>query len=242
MTLDPQPHRATAPARPPARPGRLPVANLPLSLLLLALLVVLGACVSPRAPSPPEPRVIEQGLASWYGPKFHGRLTANGEIYDMHGMTAAHKKLPFGTLVEVRNLDNGRAVRVRINDRGPFIRGRVIDLSYAAAQVLGLVGPGVARVELALVPEAALAPPTRRWAVQLGAFEDAARAERFRARLAEDGIDASVRTDGTWHRVHVGSFGRREEADQERRRLDRLGWTALVVRVPAATGRVAAGG
>ncbi len=100
-------------------------------------------------------------MASWYGEKFHGRSTANGERYDMHGMTAAHPTLPFGTVVEVRNLDNGRSVRVRINDRGPFVRGRIIDLSYAAAREIEMIGPGTARVELTLVRRPGGAAPAR---------------------------------------------------------------------------------
>lgn len=98
--------------------------------------------------------MIERGVASWYGEAFHGRSTANGERYDMHRLTAAHRTLPFGTVVEVRNLDNGRSVRVRINDRGPFVRGRIIDLSYAAAREIEMIGPGTARVELVLVRSA----------------------------------------------------------------------------------------
>ncbi len=88
------------------------------------------------------------GIASWYGPGFHGQRTANGEIYDMYAMTAAHKTLPFNTLVKVVDLDTGRWVVVRINDRGPFVPGRIIDLSYAAAQKLGIVEKGIARVGL----------------------------------------------------------------------------------------------
>ncbi|MGH8831835.1 MAG: septal ring lytic transglycosylase RlpA family protein [Polaromonas sp.] len=97
-------------------------------------------------------RELERGQASWYGPRFHGRRTANGERYDMHALTAAHKTLPFGTLVRVRSLVTGREVDVRINDRGPFGPGRVIDLSRAAAEALGMLGLGVKEV-LLLVPE-----------------------------------------------------------------------------------------
>lgn len=86
--------------------------------------------------------------ASWYGPGFHGRRTANGERYDMHGLTAAHKTLPFGTKVRVTNVANGKSVVVRINDRGPFVRGRTIDLSRGAAQAVGMLGAGVAQVRL----------------------------------------------------------------------------------------------
>lgn len=110
-------------------------------------------------------REFEQGKASWYGPRFHGRRTASGERYDMHALTAAHKTLPFGTVVRVRSLVNGKEVDVRITDRGPFSRGRVIDLSRAAAEALGMLGLGVKDV-LLLVPEStppvAEAPPTAR--------------------------------------------------------------------------------
>jgi rare lipoprotein A len=99
-----------------------------------------------------RPKELERGLASWYGPRFHGRRTASGERYDMQAFTAAHKTLPFGTMVRVKNLASGQEVDVSITDRGPFRRGRVIDLSRAAADALGMVGDGVADV-LLLVPE-----------------------------------------------------------------------------------------
>ena len=98
-------------------------------------------------------RELERGQASWYGPRFHGRRTASGERYDMYALTAAHKTLPFGTLVRVRSVMTGREVDVRINDRGPFAKGRVIDVSKAAAQVLGMMENGVKEV-LLLVPDA----------------------------------------------------------------------------------------
>lgn len=120
--------------------------------------LVLAGCASGRvgAPTVPVPAnretaddgEIARGLASWYGEKFHGRRTASGERFDMNALTAAHPSLPFGSRVRVRNLRNGREVEVRINDRGPFTGGRVIDLSRAAAQVLGLVQAGVGPVVL----------------------------------------------------------------------------------------------
>lgn len=109
------------------------------------------------------PREFEQGKASWYGPRFNGRRTASGERYNMHELTAAHKTLPFGTVVRVRSLVNGKEVDVRITDRGPFSRGRVIDLSRSAAEAIGMLGLGVKDV-LLLVPEstpALVAPPPR---------------------------------------------------------------------------------
>jgi rare lipoprotein A len=101
-------------------------------------------------------RQIERGQASWYGPRFHGRLTASGETYDMYALTAAHKTLPFGTIVRVHSKALGREVDVRINDRGPFAPGRVIDVSRAAAEALGLLDAGVANVSLRLLPDVAV--------------------------------------------------------------------------------------
>lgn len=99
-------------------------------------------------PIPSSVGYVEQGIASWYGHPFHGRKTANGETYNMHADTAAHKTLPMNTMLLVRNLDNGRSTVVRINDRGPFVQDRIIDLSYAKAQEVGLVGNGLAKVEI----------------------------------------------------------------------------------------------
>lgn len=97
---------------------------------------------------------LERGQASWYGPRFHGRRTASGERYDQHALTAAHKTLPFGTMVRVRSLVTGRQVDVRVTDRGPFVRGRVIDVSRAAAEALGMMGTGVKQVSLHIVEAA----------------------------------------------------------------------------------------
>jgi len=122
------------------------------------MLVVMASCspaprytsaVQPWVGSSPESlRRVQEGVASFYGEDFHGRKTANGEIYDMHAMSAAHRALPYNTRVLVTNLDNGKKVEVRINDRGPFVKGRIIDLSYGAARKIGMVGPGTARVRL----------------------------------------------------------------------------------------------
>ncbi len=125
--------------------------------LALATALWLGGCATqaPPAPSMPEgdepaavldAREIERGRASWYGEAFHGRRTASGEVFNMNDLTAAHKTLPFGTRVRVRNLANGQEVAVRINDRGPHVRGRVIDLSRAAAAQIGLIQVGVASI------------------------------------------------------------------------------------------------
>lgn len=129
-------------------------------LLALAAALWLGGCSTTREPSPSELGLpgswdgpgggseIESGMASWYGQQFQGRRTASGEPFDRHALTAAHKTLPFGTWVRVRLLATGQEVVVRINDRGPFAKGRVIDLSQAAASAIGLVQSGTARVVL----------------------------------------------------------------------------------------------
>ena len=101
-----------------------------------------------ESPEPSQPSVLETGLASWYGPRFHGKLTASGEIFNQERLTAAHRTLPWGSRVKVTNLANGKTVEVRINDRGPFAQGRVIDVSRAAARALGMVRAGIAAVEI----------------------------------------------------------------------------------------------
>jgi rare lipoprotein A len=125
---------------------------------------------------------MEVGLASWYGHPYHGRSSASGEIYDMEQFTAAHRTLPFGTLVRVVNLDNEESVEVRINDRGPFVDDRVIDLSHAAAQAIGMIGPGTARVRVEVI-QAPAAPPPGLYAVQVGAFQYRANAEKVRIEM-----------------------------------------------------------
>ncbi len=155
----------------------------------------------------------EKGEASWYGPGFHGNRTASGEVYDMEAMTAAHRQLPFGTLVRVENLDNGRAAVVRINDRGPFAHGRILDLSKAAARELGVLGSGVAEVRLTI---AELSPLQSCSLVQAGAFADPANAEDLARRLRRRGETVRTETGGDGLvRVLLGPFtdpGRAESA------------------------------
>lgn len=120
-------------------------------LLLLVAVVSLSACRTAAPPGPGPGGIVLEGMASWYGPEFAGRPTANGEIFDPQTMTAAHRTLPFGTIVDVTNLKTGRTARVRINDRGPFVGNRIIDLSYAAARSIGMVEDGVTQVRLDIV-------------------------------------------------------------------------------------------
>ncbi|MBI5015966.1 MAG: septal ring lytic transglycosylase RlpA family protein [Deltaproteobacteria bacterium] len=158
---------------------------------------------------------VETGVASWYGSDFHGKLTSNGEVYDMYAHTCAHKLLPLGTQVRVTNLDNGRVAVARVNDRGPFVDGRVVDLSYTMANELGLVGSGVARVRVeAVAGPGGLPPPGRSlegpFTCQVGAFTVPSRAEDLAKRLREEFSGVSIvlydRGDAVFRRVRVGTF------------------------------------
>jgi rare lipoprotein A len=151
----------------------------------------------PRAPAPPIGST-ERGIASWYGKPYDGRPAADGEIYDMEQMVAAHRTLPFQTMVRVRNLTNDKTVDVRIIDRGPFVANRIIDLSHAAARAIDLIGPGVATVEITIIsgPSTPVPPPVSasapapitdtvpaQFAVQVGAFRDRANADRVQQQM-----------------------------------------------------------
>src|ERR1051326_6396248 len=132
----------------------------------------------------PQPGYTETGVASWYGHPYHGRAAANGEVYDMETLVAAHRTLPFETWVRVTNLSNNRSVEVRIIDRGPFVGGRVIDLSHAAANVIDMIGPGTAQVRMEVIRTPDYATPAE-FAVQVGAYRERANAERLRERMAD---------------------------------------------------------
>ena len=174
------------------------------------------------------------GLASWYGYPYHGRPAADGEIYDMENLTAAHRTLPFGTHVRVTNLTNQKTVDVRIIDRGPFIDGRIIDLSHAAAQAIDLIGPGVAQVRLEILSLAEIPPADNWYAVQAGAFADKSRAERLRDLLERDyGPARLVMRAGspTIWRVVVGSVPTEDAANDLARRIREKAGNAFVVRL-----------
>jgi rare lipoprotein A len=187
------------------------------------------------APAAPTAESGETGLASWYGHPYHGRASASGEIYDMEQMTAAHRTLEFGTMVRVHDLDNDKSVDVRINDRGPFVDGRIIDLSHAAARAMGMIGPGIARVRLEIL--SAPAADQAHFGVQVGAFRNKENAEHLRRAMAAKYGRARLveRADepGFWH-VVVGMESTQEGASALADRIqgeDRAVTTAFVVRL-----------
>ena len=204
----------------------------------LGLLLLLAGCGKRRLvvpiPGHPDLRVARSeiyGVASWYGDPFHGRRTSSGEVYDMDGMTAAHRTLPFHTVVRVHNLDNGKKVRVRLNDRGPFVKGRIIDLSRAAAQEIDMVRPGTARVRLEILR---IEATSENLAVQVGSFTQKSRARRLKKRLEGDYDPVTVslfRTPrGMFHRVLVGDFPSRAKAMKALKELRSKGLTGFVIR------------
>lgn len=187
----------------------------------IALLVYLAACGGGSTLPPMtgvSPSWSETGMASWYGPGFHGNHTASGEVYDMEAMTAAHRRLPFGTVVRVDNLDNGRSTEVRINDRGPFVDDRVIDLSRAAARAIGMLGPGTARVRLSVVEMSEMLDCSL---VQVGAFADLDNAGEMERRMRERGEPVVARrgSDGLT-RVYLGPYEDLGRASRARDRYD----------------------
>jgi rare lipoprotein A len=182
-------------------------------------------------PLPDAKGFRQEGIASWYGPDFHGKRTSSGEAYDMHGMTAAHKTLPLGTLVRVRNLQNQRTVELRINDRGPFVGSRVIDLSYEAARQLGVIGPGTAAVEVVAIGVLAGSPVdlyTGNFTFQVGAFSSRESAEKLRAELNPRFGNAHIvefdRGDRLFYRVRVGKSTSLQEAIAYEAHLNRNGF------------------
>lgn len=160
-------------------------------------------------PLPSSEGFEQKGIASWYGKPFHGRKTSNGETYNMHSRTAAHKTLPMNTNVLVKNLDNGREMVVRVNDRGPFVRGRIIDMSYAGAKELGMTANGTARVKICALGEAVTVQEEGRkvkrflphedfnrgnFYVQIGSFTKRDNAQRLKKKMENQGHEVAVRT------------------------------------------------
>ena len=215
--------------------------------LLIPALLLLAACartVTVTPPSPPLAGAEETGAASWYGHPYHGRRTASGEVYDMNDLTAAHRSLPLGTRLVVTNLDTGQSVEVRVNDRGPLVEDRILDLSYAAARVIGADRLGVIPVRLRILALASAVTPAGRasspsarpaggFAVQVGAFASRARAESLREAVTLDGDVATITEAEVWgdtfFRVRMGPYPDLETARAAAQRLAGRGHRAVVV-------------
>lgn len=185
-------------------------------------------------PLPAPSGYTEEGNASWYGVPFHGRRASNGEIYDMYKLTAAHRTLPFETMVRVTNLNNGMSTIVRITDRGPFVDNRIIDLSLAAAREVDSVAAGVVPVRVEVLGGAD--PTAGFFTVQVGAFRDRANAERLRDRLSPSYSPIFIQQydspDGLFYRVRVGKISGEDAAHQFGMQLhDREGFTQFVTRL-----------
>jgi rare lipoprotein A len=207
------------------------------ALLIVAIAIISSSCgpKKVKVAKPPKMGSSETGVASWYGYPYHGRRAANGEIYDMEKLTAAHRTYPFDTWVRVKNLSNDRTVDVRIQDRGPFVRGRIIDLSHAAAREIELIGPGITKVKLTVIaPPRNIAKQPELFAVQVGAFKDHERAislseemkQRFgAARVVERGGNPPM------YRVLVGEYETEEQAGATASLIRGTGSSGLIVRI-----------
>ena len=226
---------ASPPPNLDAIPDAVPRAE-PLHRFANRTYVALGNAYTPQA----ERRAHrEEGLASWYGRRFHGKKTASGELYDMYAMTAAHPTLPIPSYARVTSIGNGKSVVVRINDRGPFHSKRIIDLSYTAAHKLGYLGQGSARVRVESIDPATHDiqgdSTSEGLFVQAGAFGQPENAqkllERLKRELALDDARARVVLIGTLHRVHIGPYASEDDARADRAHVrKRLDLNAVLVR------------
>jgi rare lipoprotein A len=189
-------------------------------------------------PIPSSYGFTQTGIASWYGDDFHGRKTSNAETYNMYDMTAAHKTLPMNTVLLVKNLENNKEIVVRVNDRGPFVRGRVIDLSYTAAKKVGIIGRGTARVHLTALGDAHQGSAELRklaktfqvgeFYIQIGSFADRNNALRLQQRFTQAGHTTLIQQyygpDKIYYRVHVYVGKTLNGAERERKILESRGY------------------
>lgn len=213
-----------------------------LRLAALAFLIGAGGCALPpgrvSVPYPPASPAVQTGIASWYGPGFHGKATASGAIYDQHEMTAAHQTLPLGTRVLVTNLEKGKSIEVTINDRGPFAKGRIIDLSYASAQALGMIEPGTIPVRIEVLGPDRFKPIRARldYTLQAGSFAQIENAQKLIEQVTQTYPELSrvsivpfQSRDSTFYRVHIGLFSNRDEAESQARQLANSGFPVVIM-------------
>lgn len=205
------------------------------------LMLIVSSCGVVRRSAPPEASeegaIIGSGIASWYGPDFHGKLTANGERYNMNDYTAAHKTLPFNTMVRVDNVENGKSVVVRINDRGPYVANRIIDLSRRAAQQIDMIGSGTTSVRLMVVREGDRPidqqniSSAETFTIQLAAFESEFEAVDRSSQIKGSRVEQVRVEDKTIFRVYFGNYSNPEEAKNDLDELHRKGIEGFVKQV-----------
>lgn len=171
-------------------------------------------------------------MASWYGPGFHGERTSNGEVYNQYELTAAHPTLPLGSRVMVTNLNTNQSIEVRVNDRGPFVGGRVIDLSYAAARSIGVYGPGIAPVRIEVLSAAAPVVAVS-YAVQMGSYADADKAAALKAQVIARYADVYISPMSTgllrYYQVRLGPFSQRSAAAARAQEAAQAGMRVIIV-------------
>ena len=215
-------------------------------VLLISFSLTFLACSLPptnvKVPAPPSAEVgaTQTGIASWYGPGFHGRPTASGVIYNQNELTDAHQTLPLGTRVMVTNLDNGRSTEVTINDRGPFAKGRILDLSYAAARTLGMIAPGTIPARIEVIDSGPYKIQTIRqnldYTLQAGSFVELDNAQRLKEQLGKiypqlPGISIVpvYGKDTIYYRVQLGTFSNRRDAEGQAQQLARKGFPIIIM-------------
>ncbi|HEY1373010.1 MAG TPA: septal ring lytic transglycosylase RlpA family protein [Candidatus Binatia bacterium] len=218
----------------------------PLLFMTLSLLAACSVPVTttpppaPPTPAPetkaPQPGPSQTGFASWYGPGFHGKVTASGATYDQHDHTAAHRTLPLGTRVRVTNLSNGKSTEVTITDRGPFLKDRIIDLSYTAAQEIGMIDKGTARVRLEVLDgKVDQIRSELDYTLQFGSFAQMDKAVRLKELLnqAFPPSDVSIvrfdKDGSTFYRVQAGIYNDRGAAESRARRMTEQGFSVIIM-------------
>lgn len=175
---------------------------------------------------------VEEGLASWYGKEYHGQKTSSGEIFNMYDFTAAHRTLPFGTIVEVFSYDTQKKVNVKINDRGPFLPNRIIDLSYRAAKSLGIVNLGLSKVKIRAKGIFQLKEEKElKLIIQIGAFKNKENAENLKEKLKSKYIKIYTEEFGEFRRVLIGPFSSEEEASLVFEQLEKDGFTPIIRKI-----------
>ncbi|GAB4409857.1 MAG: septal ring lytic transglycosylase RlpA family protein [Thermodesulfovibrionales bacterium] len=206
-------------------------------LILNFALCFIASCATARYETHPE---LQYAIASWYGPEFHGRPTASGERFDMHALTCAHREYPFGTILKVTSISSGRSVRCIVNDRGPFVSGRDIDLSYAAAKEIGLIGPGTVSVrieylgrDVSYIKEVRYISSKGPYTIQIGSFREIDNARHLKSslELKYRGVYVieTVINGATYYRVRIGKFLNMEDARQLASTVAEEGYSPLVM-------------